>query len=72
MAAADAPWDALELVQQGTVLLKFKTRGDPHFREFRVSADLQYLTWDSPNKTSAKSRSASPTARTPGPSLLSF
>lgn len=56
----DVPWTHFEQMVKPTLLLKFVRRGDAHFREFRVSMDLEYLSWWSPNKKKDETRSAQP------------
>lgn len=45
-----------------TPLLKFRRRGDPHFREFVLSDDMRTLAWYSPSKATADTEST-PSAR---------
>mmetsp|Transcript_35250 Transcript_35250/g.58918 ORF Transcript_35250/g.58918 Transcript_35250/m.58918 type:complete len:956 (+) Transcript_35250:97-2964(+) len=40
----------LELMKKGALLLKYGRRGNPHFRHFKLSADLQRLEWWSGKK----------------------
>ena len=44
------PWDSLTRCQQGDSLLKFGRQGDPHFRNFKLSIDFQFISWRSKGK----------------------
>jgi len=43
----DVPWDCIDPLVRGRVLLKFGRAGDPHFRTFQLSTDCLTLSWGS-------------------------
>ena len=49
-AIAAVPWPLLTRCQQGDSLLKFGRQGDPHFRNFKISKDFEFVTWRSKGK----------------------
>ena len=59
------PWDSLLSMQDGTLLLKFRRRGEPHFREFWLTGTMDALRWKSPSKSDADTTCAWPAARPP-------
>ena len=44
------PWHVLDLMKEGENLLKFGRRGEPHFRNFVLSSDYTFVSWDSKKK----------------------
>eukprot|EP00742_Colponemidia_sp_Colp-10_P002210 GILJ01002363.1.p1 GENE.GILJ01002363.1~~GILJ01002363.1.p1 ORF type:complete len:646 (-),score=71.18 GILJ01002363.1:240-2123(-) len=44
--------DAIQMMKMGSALLKYGSSGQPHFRQFQLSADGKRLMWFSPKKTS--------------------
>ncbi|XP_066936467.1 uncharacterized protein [Clytia hemisphaerica] len=52
----DDPHQQIYRIVKGTMMLKAGRMGRPHFRQFRVSKDLKYLQWDSPNKEKIETR----------------
>ena len=56
----DVPWQEIEqLRKQPTTLLKFGRKGDPHYRNFQLSADYSKLTWYSKKKKERDSEGVS-------------
>lgn len=50
------PWDCIDTLVRGAPLLKFGRQGEPHFRDFQLSLDVQCLTWASTKKAGADTR----------------
>jgi E3 ubiquitin-protein ligase HERC3 len=50
--------ECLQLLKQGSTMLKYGNHGKPHFRTFVLTADERYIIWFSPNKSSKKSQVA--------------
>ena len=50
------PWEAIDALVKGAALLKFGRSGEPHFRQFSLDPDCEYLRWVSDKKTTVDSR----------------
>jgi hypothetical protein len=54
------PLQCIEVMKNGTSMLKCTKRGKRHFLHFQLSDDMKRLTWKSPAKDSTEASSMSP------------
>lgn len=51
-----SPQEAIKVMKEGQVLLKYCRSTKPHFRKFLLTEDEKTLVWGSPNKTTTESQ----------------